>query len=293
MDFALKDKTVLVTGASGGIGRALAESFLEEGARVALQGHTQFDAMQHWLAKKSADQRDRSLCLRGDLSNSDDCDQIVATISETWGRLDVCIANAGHWPPDDIPLHAMDPQRMRRTLEVNLLGSAWTARAFLKLLASTGPRDDGHGASLIFVGSTAGRYGERHHADYATAKAGLTGLMATLKHEIVDIDPFGRVNCIEPGWTVTHKARPDLLEAESLQRVLATMPLRQLGRATDIARTALYLASPTLARHVTGQTLVVAGGMEGRMRWQPGQVDENAVKQRLAQDEAPGLSRPP
>ena len=284
MDFALKDKTVLVTGASGGIGRSLVESFLDEGARVALHGHTQFDAMQRWMEERPADQRDRSLCLRGDLSTPDDCDQIVASIGETWGRLDVCIANAGHWPVVDVPLHAMEPQRMRRTLDVYLLGSVWTARAFLKLLASTGPRGDGHGASLIFVGSTAARFGERHHADYAAAKAGLAGLMATLKNEIVDIDPFGRVNCIEPGWTVTHRARPALLAPGAIRGVLATMPLRQLGRATDIARTALYLASPALARHVTGQTLVVAGGMEGRLRWQAEQVDEHSVKRRLEQD---------
>lgn len=284
MDFALADKTVLVTGASGGIGRALAQAFLGEGARVALHGNRQFDSMQEWLAGRPADERARSLCLRGDVTDPDDIDRMVDALGEAWGRLDICIANAGVWPTADVPLHAMDAARLRRTVDVNLMGSVWTARAFLRLLAATGPRDDGHGASLLFIGSTAARFGERHHADYAAAKAGLAGLMETLKNEIVDLDPFGRVNRIEPGWTVTHMVRPALDVPGTIQRVLATMPLRQLGRAADIAATALWLSSPALARHVTGQAIVVAGGMEGRLRWQPEQVDEQAVKDRLQQE---------
>jgi 3-oxoacyl-[acyl-carrier protein] reductase len=284
MDLALADKTVLVTGASGGIGRALAQAFLGEGARVALHGNTQFDAMEEWVAGRPAAERERSLCLRGDVTNPADTDAMVHAIGEAWGRLDVCIANAGIWPTEDIPLHDMDEARLRRTIDVNLLGSVWTARAFLRLLAATGPRDDGHGASLLFIGSTAARFGERHHADYAAAKAGLAGLMETLKNEIVDLDPYGRVNRIEPGWTVTHMVRPALEVPGTIRRVVATMPLRQLARARDIAATALWLASPALARHVTGQAVVVAGGMEGRLRWQPDQVDEQAVKDRLRQD---------
>ncbi len=284
MDFALADKTVLVTGASGGIGRALATSFLAEGARVALHGHGRFEAMQAWLAERPAEEQERSLCVQGDVCDPAQMDRAVESIHERWGRLDVCVANAGIWPTEDVPLHAMSAERLQNTVGVNLLGSVWTARAFLRLLAETGPRDDGHGVALVFISSTAARFGERHHADYATAKAGLSGLMETLKHEIVDLDPYGRVNCIEPGWTVTHMARPTLDQPGTIARVLATMPLRQLARATDIARTALWLASPTLARHMTGQSITVAGGMEGRLRWAADDIDEAAVRDRLNQD---------
>jgi 3-oxoacyl-[acyl-carrier protein] reductase len=275
---------VLVTGASGGIGRALTEAFLREGARVALHGNSQFDALQKWLEGRPADERARCLCLRAEVTDPDQTDRMVDAVADAWGRLDICIANAGVWPIPDVPLHAMDTARLRRTVDVNLMGSVWTARAFLRLLAATGPRDDGHGASLTFISSTAARFGERHHADYAAAKSGLSGLMETLKNEIVDLDPYGRVNRIEPGWTVTHMARPALDVPGTIRRVLATMPLRQLARAADIARTALWLASPALARHVTGQAITVAGGMEGRLRWQPDDVDEQAVRDRLGRD---------
>ena len=282
MDLQLKDKVVLVTGASGGIGRALAEAFLDEGARVALHGHSGFEALETWRNGRA--DADRTLCVRADVTRPDELDSAVAQIVERWGRLDTCIANAGVWPPEDVPVHAMDPERFRRTVEVNLLGSVWTARAFLAALARSGPRDDGHGASLTFIGSTAGRFGERHHADYAAAKAGLAGLTETLKHEIVDLDPYGRVNLLEPGWTVTHMVRPVLDQPGHITKVVATMPLRQLARAKDIAQTALWLSSPAMARHVTGQTITVAGGMEGRQRWTADDVDEAVVRERLEQD---------
>ena len=282
MDFRLQDKVVLVTGASGGIGRAVAEAFLGEGARVVLHGHGQFDALAEWAATRP--DAERTLCLRADVTDPGALDALVDAAVERWGRVDACVANAGIWPTADVPLHAMDPARFRQTVEVNLLGSAFTARSFLAALARSGPRDDGDGASLTLIGSTAGRFGERHHGDYAAAKAGLVGLMETLKHEIVDLDPYGRVNVIEPGWTVTHMVRPVLQQEGHIRKVVATMPLRQLARAADIARTVLWLASPTLARHVSGQVITVAGGMEGRVRWTADEVDEDAVRARLEQD---------
>ena len=108
--------------------------------------------------------------------------------------------------------------------------------------------------------------------------------MTTLKNEIVDLDPFARVNMIEPGWTATHMARPALEQPGHIARAVRTMPLRQIGRAADIARTALYLASPQMARHVTGQVLTVAGGMEGRTLWETESIDEDAIRERLRQD---------
>ncbi len=288
MDLRLAERTVLVTGASGGIGRALAEAFAAEGARIACHGHTHADELRTWLAGRPW--HERGMVVAGDVADPAAMQAAADAVVAAWGRLDVCIANAGAWPPEDVPLAAMDPARFRRTVETNLLGAAWTARAFLAALERTGPRPGGDGAVLLFVGSTAGRFGERWHADYAAAKAGLTGLVLSLKNEIVRTDPFGRVNLIEPGWTVTHMARPALERPGHVARALRTMPLRQLARARDIARTALYLASPVLARHVSGQTVTVAGGMEGRVLWDEAEIDEEGVRRR-AEYRRPGGGR--
>ena len=279
MDLALADHVVLVTGASGALGRATAEAFAAEGARVALHGHTAADEMDAWLLGQPW--RGRSMTVTGDLRSPDAMAAAVESVRAAWGRVDVCVANAGKWPAEDQRLDECSVERIRDTIEVNLLGSMWTARAFFACLAKTGPRTDGHGASLVFVGSTAGRFGERFHADYAAAKAGLVGLALSLKNEIVLLDPFARVNVVEPGWTIGHRPKPALERPGVITRVVRTMPLRQLGRAVDIAAAIVMLSSPAASRHVSGEVLTVAGGMEGRVLWGDDDVDEKAVRRRL------------
>lgn len=280
MDLALSDKIVWITGASGGIGRALAEVFAAEGASLALHGNAGFPGLEAWVAAQPW--RERTLLLQGDVRDAEGLVRAAGAVLERFGRIDACLANAGKWPSEPRELAELAPERLRDTLEVNLLGALFTARAFLGALRRTGPRSDGHGAALIFTGSTAGRFGERDHVDYAVAKAGLQGAVLSLKNEIVRVDPYGRVNAVAPGWTVTHMARPALSQPGHIERALRTMALRQLARAKDIARTCAWLASPTAAAHVSGETVTVAGGMEGRLLWREDEIDRPAVLARLA-----------
>jgi 3-oxoacyl-[acyl-carrier protein] reductase len=282
MDLQLKDKVVLVTGASGGIGRALAEAFASEGASLALTGQQKIDELDRWLGDQPW--RDRAIPIAADVVSARQMSAAFERACDRFGRVDVCIANAGVWTPEFKLLHQADEERVKRTIEIDLLGAMWTARGFMQSLARTGPRDDGHGASLVFIGSTAGRFGEKGHAEYSASKAGLHGLVRSLKNEIVELDPFARVNMIEPGWTVTHMARPALEEPGVISKVVRTMPLRQLGRAVDIARAALFLSSHAMARHVSGEVITVAGGMEGRSLWDAKDVDEASIKRRLERD---------
>ena len=279
MDLQLRDKVVFITGASGGIGRALSEAFAAEGAKLALTGNDAFASLRQWVDAQPNKHDMLSL-----VCDTTDPARMEAALEETrkkFGRVDVCIANAGRWTPEFALMHRATPERIRQNVEVNLLGSMWTARAFMRSLEASGPRPDGVGASLVFIGSTAGRFGEKGHAEYAASKAGLYGVVRTLKNEIVELDPFARVNMIEPGWTVTHMARPALKVAGVISKVVRTMPLRQLARAEDIARAALFLCSPALSRHVSGEVVTVAGGMEGRSLWEPGDVDEDAIRARV------------
>ena len=255
MDAGLADKVVLVTGASGGIGEALVRAFLAEGAKVAA------------CSRRGVTEGPRVRSVLADVRSPAQMDAAMASASAMLGDVDVCVVNAGIWPDEPLLLHEMPEARIRDVVDTNLLGAIWTARAFLDALARRAPREGGHGASLVFIGSTAGRFGERGHAEYAATKAALRGLVLTLKNEIVALDPTGRVNLVEPGWTVTPMAAASIATAEVVGAVTRTMPLRRVASPTDVAAAVVYLASPTLARHVTGETLTVAGGMEGRVLW--------------------------
>jgi len=255
MDLDLKDKVVFITGASGGIGADLVRAFLAEGAKVAAH------------SRRGVPEADHVISLLGDVRDAAGLDASMREAIERFGRIDVCVANAGIWPHQALPLHELPEARIREVVETNLLGAMWTARAFMAALARTGPRQDGHGASLVFIGSTAGRFGERGHAEYAVTKAGLRGLMLSIKNEIVLIDPRARVNLIEPGWTVTPMAAETIEREGLLGSITRTMPLRQVASPEDISRAVLFVASPTSARHITGEALTIAGGMEGRVLW--------------------------
>jgi 3-oxoacyl-[acyl-carrier protein] reductase len=102
---------------------------------------------------------------------------------------------------------------------------------------------------------------------YAASKAGLAGVMRSLKNEIVALDSAGRVNLVEPGWTDTPMAAAAMDDAVQVERSLSTTPLRRIGSPEDVAATCIFLASPTMARHLTGQVIGVHGGMEGRRLW--------------------------
>ncbi|WP_419191697.1 SDR family NAD(P)-dependent oxidoreductase [Engelhardtia mirabilis] len=274
MDLGLAESTVLITGASGGIGRALARTFAAEGVRLVLTGHDRIAELTTWAAEEFGE---RALCVAADVREAEQVDAAFEAGAARFGRVDAAIANAGVWPIEDLPLHRIDGARLAQTIAINLLGAVHTARAFMQTLERLGPVA-GRGAAMVCIGSTAGRFGERGHADYALAKAGLVGLVQSLKNELPRIDPLARINLVEPGWTVTEMARAALEDDGAVGRTLTTMALRRLGRADDVARVCACLCSPSASAHVTGQTITVAGGMEGRVLWDRSEIDVDAVR---------------
>jgi 3-oxoacyl-[acyl-carrier protein] reductase len=248
MDMGLAGKRVLVTGASGGIGSACARALAAEGAAVVVhyhRGRERADALAAELGDAPV--------LGADLTREEDVDRLFAEA----GPLDVCVAVAGAWPPEDVPIWELPLERWRSTLDANLTATFLTARGFLRQL-------DGDGA-LILVGSTAGIFGEAGHADYAAAKSAiLGGLLLSLKNEIVRKAPRARVNAVAPGWTESPMTRGHVSD-EQVRRISRTMALRKVAQPEDVARQVVVLASPKLSGHVTGQVITVAGGMEGRV----------------------------
>jgi 3-oxoacyl-[acyl-carrier protein] reductase len=136
----------------------------------------------------------------------------------------------------------------------------------------------------VLIASTAAVFGEAGHADYASGKAAIAyGLTRSLKNELGRLAPHtrdycgGRINCICPGWTVVPRLAAKFGDQKAIRRLTATMALPQLARPNDIANAAVFLSSDLLARHITGQTLTIAGGMEGRLLWSFDEVDPSIV----------------
>src|SRR6185369_8518751 len=168
-----------------------------------------------------------------------------AIAREELGSVDVCVAVAGVWPAVDLPVWELPLARWEETIRQNLTATFLTARAFLRGVAERGQ------GSLVLVGSTAGRFGEAGHADYAAAKSGiLYGLLLSLKNEVVRVAPRARVNAVAPGWTESPMTRGSL-SPETLERVTRTMPLKKVGQPDDVARIVVALASDEVAAHVT------------------------------------------
>jgi len=254
IETGLRDKGVVVTGASSGIGAACARVFAAEGARVLVHYH-QGEDRAHEVAQAIG----AVGVAQADLRVEADTDRLFRDARSALGGVDVCAAVAGVYPSEDVPLWELSLERWEETVRANLTATFLTARAFLREVARTGQ------GSLVLVGSTAGVFGEQGHADYAAAKSGiLGGLLLSAKNEVARISKTARVNAVAPGWTTSPMTR-GLLDDTSVERITRTMPLRKVATAEDVAAQVVVLASDTLSGHVTGQVVVVAGGMEGRV----------------------------
>ncbi len=270
METALRDKVILVTGASGGLGSAIARAFAAEGAKLVLHAH-RHKARAGALAKELAGVE--SLVLAADLRREAAVQRMFAAVRKRFGRVDVLVANAGAWENRDVALADLPLAQWRATFEAVLTSAFLCLREFFRAV-----RKQRRG-NAVLIGSTAAVFGEAGHADYASAKAAMAfGLTRTLKNEIARLAPNtatycgGRVNCVCPGWTLVPRTAYKLDDAAAVRRLAATMALPKLARPDDIANAVVFLASDQLAGHLTGQTLVVAGGMEGRWLWQPEEV---------------------
>ncbi|SHO65783.1 3-oxoacyl-[acyl-carrier-protein] reductase [Pseudoxanthobacter soli DSM 19599] len=242
--FDLTGRAALVTGASGGIGAAIARALHANGATVALSGtrRERLDALASELGG------DRTHVLTADLGDREAVDALVPAAEAAMGGLDILVNNAGI-TRDNLFMRMKDDE-WDKVIEVNLTSAFRLSRAALK-----GMMRRRYGR-IIGITSVVGVTGNAGQGNYAAAKAGMIGMSKSLAKEVASRNIT--VNTVAPGFIET--AMTDVLKPEQRDAILGAVPAGRLGSGDDIAAAVLYLASSE-AGYVTGQTLHVNGGM--------------------------------
>lgn len=241
-----KDKIALVTGASRGIGRSIAEKFAEGGAKLILTATS--DAI-HSVAKEISDKYSvEVLGVPGDVSKEEDVKSLFKTISEKYGKLDICVNNAGI-TRDTLSMR-MSVEDFDKVISVNLRSVFLVSKeAALMMMREKYGR-------IVSMSSIVGIRGNVGQANYSASKAGIIGLTKTMAAELAKRNIT--VNAVAPGFIDTDmtKAVSDKAKDEFLKLI----PMDKVGEARDIAEAVAFFASDK-AKYITGQTLVVDGGM--------------------------------
>lgn len=241
--FDLSGKTALVTGASGGIGGAIARALHAQGASVALSG-TRREALEAVAGELG----ERTAVLPCKLSDAAATAALPGQVEEALGSLDILVNNAG-LTRDTLAMRMKDEQ-WDEVLEINLTAAFRLSRACLKGMMKR------RWGRIIGITSIVGVTGNPGQANYAASKAGMIGMSKSLAAELASRGIT--VNCVAPGFIET--AMTDKLDEKQHEKLLAAVPAGRLGTPEDVAAACVYLAAEEAA-YMTGQTLHVNGGM--------------------------------
>lgn len=242
-----KGKTVLVTGATRGIGLAIAEAFAQAGANIAVCGTSQ-EAAENTARELAAKFGVKAYGQKADIALAADSDALVANTIKELGGLDVLVNNAGI-TRDGLTVR-MSEEDWDAVINTNLKGTFLVSKAALKVMFKQ------RSGSIVNISSVVGQSGNAGQVNYAATKAGVIGMTKSLAKE------FGsrnvRVNAVAPGFVRT--AMTDALPEEVKAKALADVPLKRFAETADIAKAVLFLAGED-ASYITGQVLAVNGGL--------------------------------
>lgn len=246
MSTRLKNKVVLLIGASKGIGRGIATLFATEGAQLMLVGRN--ESLLESLIKEINNKGGQSDYCLGDVANEQDMENAAKLTVSRFGKLDILCQNAGIYP--EAWIEQMTAEQWHQVLNTNLTGTFYAVKACIPYLKKQ------NGGRIVLTSSISGpQVGLPGYSHYTASKGGMNGFIRTIAIELAKYNIT--VNGIEPGNIIT-EGMADLGE-EHIKRMERAIPLRRLGSIEDIAHAMLFLASDE-ASYITGQTIVVDGG---------------------------------
>ncbi len=241
--FTLEGKTVLVTGAAGGIGRAIVKTLHSLGAVVGIT-----DISKEALDAFASELKDRVFVFEADLTNAESIKELIKSAENQMGKIDILVNNAGI-TKDGLAMRMTDDQ-FKGVLDVNLIAPFMLMRAVMPFMMK---RRYGR---IINMASIVGVMGNAGQANYCASKGGLIAMSKAVAAEMASRGVT--VNCVAPGFVQTRMT--DVLPDEVKAKMLSSIPLARLGQPQDIANAVAFLASEE-AGYITGQTLHVNGGM--------------------------------
>jgi 3-oxoacyl-[acyl-carrier protein] reductase len=241
----LVGKVAIVTGASRGIGKAIAQALSQEGAKIVINYASSADAAET-LVQEIQDRGGEAIAIAADVSNPEQVETLIKSVMDKWGRIDILVNNAGI--TKDTLLLRMKLEDWQSVIDLNLTGVFLCTQKVAKIMLKQ------KSGRIINIASVAGQMGNAGQANYSAAKAGVIGFTKTVAKELASRSIT--VNAVAPGFITTDMTAG--LEAEA---ILSYIPLARYGTPEEVAGMVRFLAADPSAAYITGQVFNVDGGM--------------------------------